>query len=92
MLRQLEFAQDVLTQSCGASEYLSKIVFSNECIFRVNGHVNKQNVRIWAKDQPTQVNQAPSNSPGFMVWFAIAKTKIIVPVFFENEIVTGASY
>ena len=32
-LRHLEFAQHALTQSCGASEYLSKIVFSDECIF-----------------------------------------------------------
>ena len=66
-LRRLEFAQHVLTQSCGASEYLSKIDFSDECIFRVNGHVNKQNVRIWAKEKPTQLNQAPLNSPG--LWF-----------------------
>ena len=91
-LKRLEFAQHVLTQSCGASEYLSRIVFSDECIFRINGHVNKQNVRISAKEKPNQVNQAPLNSPGVMVWCAIANTKIIGPFFFENENVTGASY
>ena len=45
-LKRLDFAQHVLAQSCGASEYLSRIVFSDECIFRVNGHVNKPHVRI----------------------------------------------
>ena len=29
------------------SEYLSRKVFSDECIFRLNGHVNMENVRIW---------------------------------------------
>ena len=47
--RRLEFAQHVRAQQGGAKQYLGKIVFSDECIFRLNGYVNKQNVRIWGK-------------------------------------------
>ena len=90
--RRLQFAQHVLSQPCGASEYLSKIVFSDECIFRVNGYVNKQNIRIWAKERPSQVNQVPLNSPGVMVWCAISKTKIIGLYFFKSVTVNGSTY
>ena len=45
--RRLQFAQHVLSQPCGASEYLSKIFVSDECILRVNGYVNKQNIRVF---------------------------------------------
>ena len=89
---RLRFAEHVLSQSCGATEYLRRIVFSDECIFRLNGHVNKQNVRIWAQERPSQVNEAPLHSPGVMVWCGISKTKIIGPFFFNDENVTGSSY
>ena len=53
--KRLELANQVLTQECGATEYLARIIFSDECIFRTNWYVNKQNVRIWAQERPSQV-------------------------------------
>ena len=38
----------------GTAEYLSKIIFSDEYIFRLNGAVNTQNVRIWDMERPTE--------------------------------------
>ena len=67
-------------------------MFSDECMFRVNGYVNKQNVRIWANERPSQVNEAPHNSPGIVIWCAISKTKIIGPFFFDEGRVTGDTY
>lgn len=90
--KRLEFAQHVRSQPEGSKRYLGKIVFSDECIFRLNGYVNKQNVRIWGEQRPTQVHQATLNSPSVMVWCAISKQRVIGPFFFENENVTGESY
>lgn len=67
-------------------------MFSDECIFRVNGCVNKQNVRICPKERPSQISEAPRNSPGVMVWCAISKEKIIGPLFFDKGSFTGAIY
>lgn len=90
--KRLEFAQHCQNHPTGYSEYLSKIVFSDECIFRLNGHVNKQNVRIWGTERPNEGNEVYQHSPSVMAWCAIAKTKVIGPYFFENGNVTGESY
>ena len=45
-IKRLQFARHCQNQPEGYSEYLSKIVSSGECIFSLNGSVNKQNVRI----------------------------------------------
>ena len=37
----LEFANHVLTQPCGAAKCLDRIIYSDECLFRTNGYVNK---------------------------------------------------
>ena len=54
--KRLEIAHHVRSQPEGPKRYLDKIVFSDECIFRLHGYVNEQNVRIWGERRPTQVN------------------------------------
>lgn len=90
--KRLRFAQHCLQYRSGPGEYLSRIVFSDECIFRVNGYVIKQNVRIWGKKRPEQVNEATLNSPSVMVWCAISKHRVIGPYFFDEGSVTGEIY
>jgi len=90
--KRLEFAHHCSSHSEGYSEYLSRIVFSDECMFRINGVVNKQNVRIWGTERPEEINPIVLNSPGVMTWCAISKGRIIGPYFFENENVTGETY
>ena len=60
--------------------------------FRLNGSVNKQNVRIRGTDRPTEGNQSFLNSPSIMGWCAIAKEKVIGQYFFEDENVNGENY
>ena len=90
--KRLEFAHHVRSQPEGPKWYLEKIVFSDECTFRMNGYVKKQNFRISGERRPTQVNQAILNSPSVIFWCAISKKRVIGPFFFENENVTGESY
>ena len=44
--KRVFFARYCQNQHQGMSEYLSKIVFPDECILHLNGSVNTQNVRI----------------------------------------------
>ena len=90
--KRLEFVQHCQRRPEGYSEYLSKIVFSDECLFRISGSVNKQNVRIWGTERPTENNPVIMHSPSLMVWCAMSKERIIGPYFFENENVSGESY
>ena len=89
---RLTFAHYCQTHSEGYSEFLSRIVFSDECIFRVNGHVNTQNARIWATERPTEGNQVPVRSPGIMFWCGVSKERIIGPYEIKDGNVTGESY
>ena len=48
--KRVIFAHHCQNQPEGMSEYLSKIGFSDECIFRLNGSISTQNVRIWVQN------------------------------------------
>ena len=66
------------------SEYLSKIGFSDEWIFCLNGSVNSQILRIWGTERPIQGRLAFTHSSSLMVWCTISKGKAVGPYFFEN--------
>ena len=89
---RLNFAEYCQNHPNGYSEFLSRILFTDECIFRLNGHVNTQNVRIWGTNRPSEGNQVPVNSPGIIFWCGISKEKIIGPYEVEDGTVTGESY
>ena len=91
-MRRISWARHCQNQPEGMSEYLSKIVFSDECIFRLNGSVNTQNVRIWGTERPIQGRQAFDHSPSIMVWCAISKDKVVGPFYFEDGNVNGENY
>ena len=74
------------------SGYLSKVVFSDECIFRLNGSVSTQNVRIWGTERPVEGRQTFLHSPTIMVWCEISKEKFIGPYFFQDQNVAGENY
>ena len=89
---RLDFANYCHNHPDGYSDFLSKIVFTDECMFRLNGHVNTQNVRIWGTERPTEGNQVPVYSSGVMAWCGITKEKVIGPYWVEGGTVTGDSY
>ena len=91
-VKRLQFARHYQNNPSGYLEYLSKVVFSDECIFRLNGSVSKQNVRIWSTERPTEGNQSFLNSPNVIVRCFVAKGKFIGTYFFEDENVSGENY
>ena len=42
----------------------TKILFSDEAHFWLNGYVNKQNCRIWDEEQPEEVQELPLHPGG----------------------------
>ncbi len=72
--------------------YLSRIVFSEECLFQTNGVVNKHNARIWGTSNPQMVQEVPLRSEKVMAWCAMHKTKIIGPYFFRQPTVDTQAY
>lgn len=77
--------------------FSSKILFSDEAHFWLNGYVNKQNCRIWDEEQPEEVQELPLHPEKTTVWCGLWAGGIIGPYFFKNEegrnvTVNGARY
>ena len=87
-MRRISWVQHCQNQPEGISEYFPKIVFSDECIFCLNGSVNTQNVRIWGTEPLIQEIKSFKHSPSLIVWCATSKDKAAGPYFLESEIET----
>ncbi|XP_055308848.1 uncharacterized protein LOC129572772 [Sitodiplosis mosellana] len=65
--------------------FSTRILFSDEAHFTLNGHVNKHNCRIWGEEQPEQVQELPLHPLRTTVWCGLWAGGIIGPYFFRNE-------
>jgi len=60
------------------------LYMSDEANFDLQGHVNKQNCRIWAEENPHAAVEREQQVPHVTVWCAISATRILGPFFFEE--------
>ena len=65
--------------------FSTNILFSDEAHFWLNGYVNKQNCRIWANEQPGQIQELPLHPEKTTVWCGLWAGGIIGPFFFKND-------
>lgn len=66
-------------------EFPRNILFSDEAHFWLNGYVNKQNCRIWSKDNPQAFVQKPLHPEKLTVWCALWAGGIIGPYVFRDD-------
>ena len=53
------FSQWLLKRIEGEPNFLGSIVWSDECSFSLNGHVNRQNYRFWGTEKLIEVLRYP---------------------------------
>lgn len=64
---------------------LNKILFSDESTFMLNGSVNKQNRRIWARGNPYKIQKTHTQWPEKVnVWVGILGNQIVGPYFIDG--------
>ncbi|GFT24142.1 uncharacterized protein TNCV_2063881 [Trichonephila clavipes] len=63
----------------------TRILFSDEAHFWLNGYVNKQNCRIWSEANPQVYVKTPLHPEKLTVWCALWAGGIIGPYFFKND-------
>ncbi|GFX99160.1 transposase [Trichonephila clavipes] len=66
-------------------DFHKRILFSDEAHFWLNGHVNKQNCRIWSEANPQVYAETPLHPEKLTVWCALWAGGIIGPYFFKND-------
>lgn len=89
--RRVQFAEGILRSIANDPEFLSKMMFSDESIFHLDGRVNKQNCRIWSRENPRSYREQPLHSEKVVVWAALSHRGVIGPFFFDGN-VTGENY
>lgn len=61
-----EFAQWCLRHIQKDASLLNKIIYSDECVFHVDGRLNKHNVRIWGTENPHERRKVARDSESYM--------------------------
>ena len=90
---------DMQKQSCEIFEemfradpsWINNIIWSDEAIFKLNGHLNCHNCVYWNATNLHYMIEKNVNLPGLTVWCGISSVGIIGPYFFDG-CVTGKSY
>ena len=70
---------------------IDKIIWSDEAIFKLNGHLNCHNCVYWNATNLHHMIKKNVYLPGLTVWCGISSVGIIGPYFFDG-CVTGKSY
>lgn len=79
------FANWILEQTEFDDEFCKRIIFSDEAHFHLGVYVNKQNCRIWGRENPREINEKPMHPLRVTVWCGFSANGVIGPYFFENE-------
>jgi hypothetical protein len=90
--RQCEFARIFLNALAEDSSLLDRVVWTDEAILKLNGHVNRHNCVCDATENPHTIMTQEMNSPGITVWVGIWVGGIIGPFFFYGGNVNTSSY
>lgn len=91
MERRLVYAGRMMEAIMDGSLCISDTWFTDEAHFTLSGHVNKQNHRFWAEENPRIFETTRMKPKRISVWCAIGAKGIFGPIFFDHN-VTGASY
>lgn len=83
--RRREFSDWLLGNVAVDADFWTKLIFSDEAHFQLNGFVNKQNCRIWGAENPRVIQEKPMHPPRVTVWCALWAGGVIGPFFFENQ-------
>ena len=83
--RRLEWAQRVIKMAEDDEQFWNKIIMSDEAHFTLNGTVNKQNCRIYATENPQEIQEVTLHDEQVTVWCGVSAKTVIGPFFFQNE-------
>ena len=85
--RRLQFCEWALTKVNEDKNFSTKILFTDEANFYVNGEANRQNLCYWSDENPRWLSPTKIKGAGkLMVWAGIWGNKIIGPTFIDGTL------
>lgn len=89
--KRLRFAQWIMERQAEDVDFTKRIIFSDEAHFHLSGYVNKQNCRIWGRENPQEVMERPMHPQRATVWCGFWARGVIGPFFFEDDTGTAVT-
>lgn len=89
--RRVEYCEWYLAQCVKDAIFPTKIVWSDEASFKLNGSVNRHNCTYWGLHNPHFTVDHHVNLPGITIWCGLSSRGLIGPFFFDAT-VTGSVY
>lgn len=90
--RRVQFCEQIIDLNNQILNFTRDIIFSDEATFVLNGHVNRQNCRYWATENPRWTQDYHTQHRAKInVWAGIVQNRILGPYFFE-ETLNGQRY
>lgn len=87
---RMQFCEQWMERINNDPTITNKILFSDESTFCTNGTVNKQNTRIWARENPYVIQETHTQTRQKLnLWAGILGDRIIGPFFIEGSLNTA---
>ncbi|CAF4656865.1 unnamed protein product [Rotaria sp. Silwood2] len=89
--RRIEYCETFLSLLENEPNLIHRVIWSDEAVFKLNGHINRHNSVYWATQNPNVTIEHTMQTEGLIVWAGIWSEGVIGPYFFDDT-VTGQSY
>ena len=70
----------------GNQDLLNNILWSDEANFHIGGFVNHHNSHFWARENPKNCVEKPSQKRKITVWCGMTADRIVGPVIFRDTV------
>ena len=91
-MKRVNYCMWLLNSICAGLLDPFQYTMSDEVWFHLPGHVNSQNTRYWAAENPHLVHEQPLQDQKIGVWCAVSGTRISGPIFFFYRTVNTEVY
>ena len=85
--KRMRYCDQVRMKIDEQPDFLTKLVFSDEATFYLNGAVNKHNDRLWTDENPYWIRETHTQTPQKVnVWCGMVGDNIIGPFFIQGNL------
>lgn len=84
--RRLQFCELFINEVTETPDIQDHIVWSDEALFKLSGHVNRHNSVYYDTTNPHKTMEQQINQPGLCVWGGISSSGVIGPFIFQGTL------
>ena len=84
--RRIEYCETFVSLMEDEPDLIHRVIWSDEAVFKLNGHINRHNSVYWATQNPTVTIDQTMQAEGFIAWAGIWSEGMIEPYLFENTV------